>query len=135
MPADIFWEHIKQKWQPASDEQLRGATHAVLYHLRRRLPHEEVQALFSELPGEVVGLSFDTNYLKEAHSRQKPPERHQDQDEFFTTIGREASLSVSDAARATEAVFAAMKQELPEKQITAVQAMLPKHLREVWSRA
>lgn len=135
MPADIFWKHVRERWQPASDDQLRGAAHAVLYHLRRRLPHEEVQALFSELPGEVVGLSFDTAYLKELRSRRHPPERHQDAPEFFTLIGREASLSEDDAAQATEAIFAAMKQELPEKQIRAVHAMLPKHLGEVWSRA
>lgn len=135
MPADIFWKHIKERWQPASEEQLRGAAHAVLYHLRRRLPHEEVQALFSELPGEVVGLSFDTAYLKEFHSRRHPPERHQDAPEFFSTIGREADLSDDDAACATEAIFAAMKQELPEKQVSAVRAMLPKRLGEVWNRA
>lgn len=86
MAADMFWEHIRQKWQPASDEQMRGAAHAVLYHLRRRLPHEEVQALFSELPGEVVGLSFDTAYLKEFHSPTRPAERHQDAPEFFLTV-------------------------------------------------
>ncbi|MFA5529330.1 MAG: DUF2267 domain-containing protein [Thiohalomonadaceae bacterium] len=135
MPADIFWKHIKEKWQPASEEQLRGAAHAVLFHLRRRLPHEEVQALFSELPGEVVGLSFDVAYLKEFPARRHPPERHQDAPEFFSTVGREASLSEDDAARATEAIFGAMKQELPAKQINAVHAMLPKQLGEVWSRA
>lgn len=135
MSADIFWKHVKERWQPASDEQLRGAAHAVLYHLRRRLPHEEVQALFSELPGEVVGLSFDTAYLKEPQSHRRPPERHQDAPEFFSLIGHEAALSADDAVRATEAIFAAMKQELPEKQINAVHAMLPKHLGEVWSRA
>jgi uncharacterized protein (DUF2267 family) len=133
--TEDFWRHLREKWSPASDDPMRRATHAILFHLRRRLPHEEVQALFDYLPGEIVGLSFAPDYMKERHSIIQPVERHEDAPEFYATVAREAELSPDDAAQATEALFHAIKQELPAKQVVAVGAVLPKKLMQAWQRA
>jgi uncharacterized protein (DUF2267 family) len=134
-PTDEFWRHLREKWSPDGDDPMRRATHAILFHLRRRLPHEEVNALFDYLPGEIVGLSFGPDYMKERYSRRQPVERQEDSAEFYATIAREANLSGDDAAIATEALFHAIKQELPPKQNNAVSAVLPKPLKEVWRNA
>jgi len=139
MPShtEEFWSHLREKWNPGSDDPMRRATHSILFHLRRRLPHEEVQALFDYLPGEIVGLSYSPDYMKERQRRgvARPAERQEDAPEFFATVAREADLSDADAALATTALFHAIKQELPPKQVVAVGAVLPKKLMQTWQSA
>ena len=137
MPSrtEEFWLHLREKWDPHADDPLRRATHSILFHLRRRLPHEEVEALFDYLPGEIVGLSFTVDYMKERPSAARPPESHEDAPEFYATVAREANLSNDDAALATEALFHAIKQELPPRQVIAVGSVLPKQLMQAWQRA
>jgi uncharacterized protein (DUF2267 family) len=137
MPShtDEFWDHLREKWHPDSDDPMRRATHSILFHLRRRLPHEEVEALFDCLPGEIVGLSFSPDFMKEGRSLARPAERQEDATEFYATVAREANLSADEAAQATEALFHAIKQEMRPRQIVAVASVLPKQLMQAWERA
>ncbi len=137
MPShtDEFWNHLREKWSPASEDPMRRATHTILFHLRRRLPHEEVEALFDCLPGEIVGLSFAPDYMKERRSVIRPAERQEDAPEFYATVAREANLSADEAARATEALFHAIKQEMGPHQIVAVASVLPRQLMQAWQQA
>ena len=73
--------------------------------------------------------------MKEEHSRIRPVEAQEDAPQFFETVAHDANLSTSDAAQATEALFHAIKQELPPRKITAVGAVLPKRLKQTWQRA
>jgi uncharacterized protein (DUF2267 family) len=126
-----FWDEIRARWTPGDEDELRRVTRRVLLHLRRRLPHAEGTQLFAQLPDEVARLSHEPEHhaaeVRPQHARERV-----DAPEFDELVALDAGVPVEAAARAVEAVFAALKHYLPPDEAANVREMLPRTLKQRW---
>ena len=110
-------------------EESRRATAAVLQALRDRLTPDEARQAAAQLPRElkelwVAGMPAMANPLK-LHRR-----------EFLERVRLEAGLkTTSQAGMVTDAVFAAIKEQISEGEADDIMAQLPRDLKTQWARA
>ena len=107
----------------------RRATAAVLHALRDRLTAEEADQAVAQLPTELKAL-----WASEPRPDGRPLKLHRR--EFLERVRRDAALdSVLQAERATDAVFAALKDQISEGEADDIMAQLPRDLKRQWARA
>ncbi len=124
MHAEDFWEALRDRWTPGSEEELRSVTHHVLLHLSRALPPEEAEVVFGVLPTELVSIGLGG----------AAPDAL-DAPAFYAHVGREAHVPAEMAAEATDAVFAVVRGLLPPSTTARVERRLPRRLGQVWRAA
>ncbi len=107
----------------------RQATRAVLQTLRDRLTPDEARQAAAQLPAELKRLW--TTGEREA---RRPLKLHRR--EFYDRVKRAADLStLRKAELATDAVFAALKEQLSAGEADDILTQLPRDLKYVWVHA
>jgi uncharacterized protein (DUF2267 family) len=124
MHAEDFWDAVRDRWTPGSEEELRSVTHHVLLHLRRALPGDEAQVVFGVLPAELVSIGL---------ADVRPDGL--DTPAIYGHVGREAHVPADMAAEATDAVFAVVRGLLPPSLASRVERHLPRGLGQAWRAA
>jgi uncharacterized protein (DUF2267 family) len=107
----------------------RRVTGAVLRALRDRLTPEEAEQASAQLPTELKALW---------HGGPPPPLRpvRMHRPEFYTRVMTEGGLaSMRKAELATDAVFAALKDQISPGECDDILAQLPRDLKQVWVHA
>jgi uncharacterized protein (DUF2267 family) len=110
-------------------EEARRATTAVLHALRDRLTREEAAHAAAQLPGELKAL-----WRSEQPDLDRPLKLHRH--EFLERVRVQAGLiSTTQAEQVTDAVFAALKEQLSGGEADDIMAQLPRDLKHQWARA
>lgn len=140
MGKTALLQKLESRLNAADQQQCERIAHSVIYHLWRRLPYDERQKLLDALPP-------DTAELLEGPETPDEPEMTSDQWErkgsieydyfakFRAEVRRETQLEEGDDEEAIEAVFGALKSELPEVEVAHIQRMLPQGLKDTWAGA
>ena len=107
----------------------RQATKAVLQTLRDRLTPDEARQAAAQLPAELKRLWA-------ADDRSAPRALKLHRREFYDRIKRAADLpTLRKAELVTDAVFAALKEQLSEGEADDILTQLPRDLKHVWVHA
>ena len=110
-------------------EDSRQATAAVLRALRDRLTPEEATQAVAQLPQELKRL-----WASGRPALHQPIKLHRR--EFLERVRVDAGLkSLSQAEMVTDAVFAALKEQLSPGEASDIAAQLPRDLKAQWARA
>jgi uncharacterized protein (DUF2267 family) len=107
----------------------RQVTAAVLRALRDRLTADEAKHVPAQLPRELKVLW---------HSGPPPPRRPLKMHcrEFYARVKADGALpSLRKAELATDAVFAALKDQISQGECDDIVAQLPRDLKQVWVHA
>ena len=110
-------------------DEARQVTGAVLRALRDRLTPEEAEQASAQLPTELKVLW---------HAGPEPPRRpvRMHRREFYERVKADGGLaSLRQAEQATEAVFAALKEQISDGECDDILAQLPRDLKQVWLHA
>ena len=110
-------------------EESRRATAAVFHALRDRLTPQEASHAAAQLPRELKALWGSGH-----PALDRPLRLHRRQ--FLERVRLEAGLaSALQAEQATDAVFAALKEQLSEGEAEDIVAQLPRDLKWQWVHA
>lgn len=110
-------------------EDARLATKAVLQTLRDRLTPAEARQAMAQLPRELKQL-----WVAGELQDRRPLKLHRR--EFYELIRERAELpTMRKAELATDAVFAALKEQLSDGEADDIVAQLPRDLKFVWTQA
>ena len=129
MRARQVYSHVAVEAELDTLEESRRATAAVLQALRDRLTPDEARQAAAQLPRE----------LKELWAGGRPPmtrplRLHRRQ--FLERVRLDADLrTTGQAERVTDAVFAAIKEQISEGEADDIMAQLPRDLKTQWARA
>ena len=109
--------------------QAKRATAAVLQALRDRLTPEEAGQAAAQLPRELKAM-----WRSGEKPGRRPLRLHRPQ--FYELVRLQADLeSMKRAERVTDAVFAAIKDQISPGEADDIVAQLPRDLKAVWVRA
>jgi uncharacterized protein (DUF2267 family) len=129
MDTRAFYRLVRDRVDGLGIEESKQATAVVLRALRDRLTRAEAEQVAAQLPRP----------LKEVWAVGDRPGRQPlkiRRDEFLQRVKHEAGLlSGSAARRLTEAVFAALKEQLSPGEADDVLAQLPRDLKKLWTGA
>jgi uncharacterized protein (DUF2267 family) len=110
-------------------EESRRATAAVLQALRDRLTADEAAHASAQLPRELKALWGSGH-----PALTRPLKLHRR--EFLERIRLEAGLcNIAQAEQVTDAVFAALKDQISDGEANDIKAQLPRDLKRQWARA
>ncbi len=110
-------------------DDARQATKAVLQTLRDRLTPDEARQAAAQLPAELKRL-----WTPGERAARRPLKLHRR--EFYDRVKRAADLpTLRKAELATDAVFAALKEQLSAGEADDILTQLPRDLKYVWVHA
>jgi len=110
-------------------EESQQATAAVLHALRDRLTPDEAAHAAAQLPRELKALWGSGH-----PALGRPLKLHRR--EFLERVRLEAGLTTAvQAEQVTDAVFAALKEQLSDGEADDILAQLPRDLKRQWIRA
>jgi uncharacterized protein (DUF2267 family) len=129
MKARHVYARVSVEGSIESLEDSRQATAAVLRALRDRLTPEEAEQAAAQLPQELKRL-----WATGQRPLRRPVKlRRRD---FLERVRVDAGLqSLSQAEMVTDAVFAALKEQLSSGEASDIVAQLPRDLKSQWVRA
>ena len=129
MTAETFYRHVLIETGPASLDEAKRVTGAVLHALRDRLTPDEARQAAAQLPRPLKLL-----WWRGELADRRPAKMHRR--EFYARVQYEGELaSEREARRATRAVFGALKQQLSAGEVDDILAQLPKDLKVGWEDA
>lgn len=129
MKARNVYSRVSVEADIESLEASRQATAAVLRALRDRLTPEEAAHAAAQLPRELKLL-----WAGGRPPRRRPLKLHRR--EFLERVRVDADLeSLNQAELVTDAVFAALKEQLSPGEASDIVAQLPRDLKTQWARA
>ena len=129
MKARNVYSRVSIEADIESLEDSRQATAAVLRALRDRLTPEEAAQAAAQLPQELKRL-----WASGRPALRRPMKLHRR--EFLERVRVDAGLkSLGQAEMATDAVFAALKEQLSPGEASDIVAQLPRDLKAQWARA
>jgi uncharacterized protein (DUF2267 family) len=129
MKARTLYSRVSIEADIDSLEDSRQATAAVLRALRDRLTPEEATQAAAQLPQELKRL-----WASGRPALHQPMKLHRR--EFLERVRVDAGLkSLSQAEMVTDAVFAALKEQLSAGEASDIAAQLPRDLKAQWARA
>ncbi|HEX7090821.1 MAG TPA: DUF2267 domain-containing protein [Longimicrobiales bacterium] len=127
-----FWEALERRLPAGARGRERDIARPVLLLLRHRIRPEEAQHVMHELPPELQELwAMSGVGVEEEHTGR--PIAELDHNEFVGWVRDIAQLrDMAEAAHATRAVFAAVREVLPAEERDHVEHQLPAGLKELW---
>jgi uncharacterized protein (DUF2267 family) len=129
MNARTMYSRVAIEAELDSLAEARQVTGVVLRALRDRLMPEEAEQASAQLPTELKAL-----WRAGPEAPHRPLRMHRR--DFYERVKTEAGLaSVRTAERATDAVFAALKEQISGGECDDILAQLPKDLKQVWVHA
>lgn len=129
MKTRVVYSRVGVEANIESLGQARHATAAVLRALRDRLTPEEAADAAAQLPQELKQL-----WSGGRRALHPPIKMHRR--EFLQRVRLDGDLeSLEQAAKVTDAVFAALKEQLSPGEAADIVAQLPRDLKAVWARA
>jgi uncharacterized protein (DUF2267 family) len=129
MKARNVYSRVSVEADIESLEDCRQATAAVLRALRDRLTPEEAAQAAAQLPQELKRL-----WASGRPALRQPMKLHRR--EFLERVRVDAGLkSLGQAEMVTDAVFAALKEQLSPGEASDIVAQLPRDLKAQWARA
>lgn len=129
MTAQKFYRLVLIEAGRSSLEDARRVTAAVLHTLRDRLTPDEADQAAAQLPRPLKLLWWNGEM-----EGRRPVKMHKK--EFYAHVQAEARLASEREARlVTQAVFAALKEQLSPGECDDILTQLPKDLKSVWEGA
>ena len=129
MKARNVYSRVSVEADIDSLDDSRQATAAVLRALRDRLTPEEAAQAVAQLPRELKTL-----WASGRPALRQPMKLHRR--EFLERVRVDAGLkSLGQAEMVTDAVFAALKEQLSPGEASDIVAQLPRDLKAQWARA
>ena len=129
MKARNVYSRVSVEADIDSLDDSRQATAAVLRALRDRLTPEEAAQAAAQLPRELKTL-----WASGRPALRQPMKLHRR--EFLERVRVDAGLkSLGQAEMVTDAVFAALKEQLSPGEASDIAAQLPRDLKAQWARA
>lgn len=129
MKARNVYSRVSVEADIDSLDDSRQATAAVLRALRDRLTPEEAAQAAAQLPRELKTL-----WASGRPALRQPMKLHRR--EFLERVRVDAGLkSLGQAEMVTDAVFAALKEQLSPGEASDIVAQLPRDLKAQWARA
>jgi uncharacterized protein (DUF2267 family) len=127
-----FWEALERELPAGARGRERDVVRPVFLLLRHRIRPEEAQHVMHALPAELKDLwAMPGVGLAEEHTAR--PIAELDHNQFVSWVRDLAQLrDMAEAAHATRAVFAAMREVLPAEERDHVEHQLPAGLKELW---
>lgn len=127
-----FWEALERRLPEGARGRERDVARSVLLLLRHRIRPEEAQHVTHELPPALKELWAMTGVgVEEEHTGR--PIAELDHNEFVGWVRDIAQLrDMAEAAHATRAVFAAVREVLPAEERDHIEHQLPAGLKELW---
>jgi uncharacterized protein (DUF2267 family) len=141
MGRESMVNHVQSRVGGLDQQQGEAVTHAVFYHLWRRLPFHERQRMLGYLSQDVADLLAGPKNPHEPPMTEDQWEREgsierDTYNEFCGEVRRETGLKGDGQDEtAIEAVFEALKAELPEDEVRRIKEMLPQGLNQLWYTA
>ena len=130
--ADDFWRALERGLPDQGRDREEDIARSVLVLLRHRIRPEEAQHLREELPEEIKEL-WATPGTGAAEERTGRPITELDHNAFLErVIDLTALPDMQTAARATAAVFAAVREVISDTEADHVEHQLPSGLKELW---
>jgi len=129
MKARVVYSRVGIEVDLDSVAKARQVTGAVLQALRDRLTAEEAEQASAQLPTEL-------KVLWQGGTPPAPRPLRMDRGEFYARVMRDGGLaSMRKAELATDAVFAALKDQISDGECDDILAQLPSDLKRVWVHA
>lgn len=136
-----FLDNVESAFSGFEPERYEQIAHAVLYHLWRRLPFDERQALLAVLPESMADLVTEQKSPHEPMTTieqcfKAEPIESDDVADFLAQIRKETGLVEEHTDQeAIRAVFEALKAELPEEEVLHIHEVLPSGVKPMWAGA
>lgn len=139
-----FLETIIENSSIQTDNQAQMAAKVVFRILRDMMPTDQIDHIAEELHTEapkanmeVADLWNDPNVMVAFFSRISPLRQLSiSSDTFLLRLNQEGALpSDADPKTVTQAVFSALKQELPQDKYAAIGQNLPDEIGQLWQHA
>lgn len=136
-----FLEKVIERSELQSDNDAQVATKVVFRILRDLMPRDQVdriaQELHQEAPRanmEIADLWNDPNVMVAFFSRISPFQQLSiNSDTFLLRLDQEGALPKgANAENVTQAVFSALKDELPQQKSAEIAQYLPEGIRRLW---
>ena len=129
MKARHMYSRVGIEADLATMADARQATKAVLQTLRDRLTPDEARQAAAQLPAELKRL-----WASDEQPARRPLKLHRR--EFYDRVKQAADLpTLRKAELVTDAVFAALKEQLSEGEADDILTQLPRDLKYVWVHA
>ncbi|HEY8468622.1 MAG TPA: DUF2267 domain-containing protein [Longimicrobiales bacterium] len=127
-----FWKALERRLPAGARGRERDVARPVFLLLRHRIRPEEAQHVMHALPPELKELwAMPGVGVAEEHTGR--PIAELDHNEFVGWVRDIAQLrDMAEAAHATRAVFAAVREVLPAEEREHVEHQLPAGLKELW---
>ena len=139
-----FLKKVIERSPLETEVQAQTATNIVFRILRDMVSRETVENVGEELKTEdpmadmeINDLWKDTNSMVSFFSRLSPLQQIGfSPDIFMKRLKQEAALAESiDPQTVAQAVFSALKEELPSDRVQEITQSLPQDMRQIWSAA
>jgi uncharacterized protein (DUF2267 family) len=118
MPAELFWERVADR-TGLDEDRARRATEAVLETLAERISSGEVADLISALP-----IQFH-DALRRGDDLSHGVARKMSLDEFVRRVAEREAVTPEETREHARAVFATLREAVPDKEFFDVTAQLP----------
>jgi len=129
MKARTIYARVGVEGDLETVRQARRATAAVLQALRDRLTPDEARQAAAQLPRELKAM-----WAQGDAPGRRPLRLHRKA--FYERVRTQAELvSARQAEVVTDAVFAALKDQISSGEADDIVAQLPRDLKVVWARA
>lgn len=126
---DVVIKHIDL----SNEDAIRIST-AVLLTLRSQLSVVEIYDIYETLP-EDIDVLWEGSLLQRIMSRLQSL-REMDKDDFIEQVREAADIKTTkEAEQATEAVFLALKEAIPDREVDHITDDLPDDLSDLWKAA
>jgi uncharacterized protein (DUF2267 family) len=139
-----FLETIIDNSGLRTENEAQVASKVVFRLLRDMMPNDQIERISEELHTaapkadmEIADLWNDPNVMVAFFSRISPLRRLDiSSNTFLLRLDQEGALPAeADAKGVTQAVFSALKRELPEQKQTEVSQYLPDEIQQLWQVA
>lgn len=131
--AREFWQALERRLPAEDRDRETDIARSVLVLLRHRIRPEEAQHIKEELPPELKEL-WATPGAGIAEERGSRPVTELDHNRFLERVLELNALpDMEHAARATAAVFAAMREVISDTEANHIENELPSGLKELWT--
>lgn len=140
MTKEALFENVKARLEDMDRQKCEEITHSVLSHLWRRLPPDERKHMINSVQPEIAGMLRESTAPESAEASvpniTKGSIDYDTLDTFTGEVRRETQLKADGRdLEAIQAVFGALKTELPNQEIMHIQETLPEGLQKMWASA
>lgn len=127
-PTQKFFRDIEQSATLPEGVDAERAASAVLCTLMMRVTGGEAREFVESMPPPL------SRRLRRCIDHRDEQPRKFDRAEFLSFVADHLGVEIDQAERISRAVFAAVREDLPQREVDDVETQLPRDLAELWRR-